>query len=42
MILPNDTVVIRVGGDPPYAFLERLGVRIVSKDLASTEPARAG
>ena len=42
MILPNDTVVIRVGGDPPYAFLERLGVRIVSKDIAATEPARAG
>lgn len=33
MILPNDYVVIRIGGDAPYAFLERLGVRIVQKDV---------
>lgn len=32
-ILPNDDVIIRVGGDAPYAFLERLGVRIVQKDV---------
>jgi thioredoxin reductase/Pyruvate/2-oxoacid:ferredoxin oxidoreductase delta subunit len=32
-ILPNDFVVIRVGGEAPYAFLERLGVRIVQKDV---------
>jgi putative YpdA family bacillithiol system oxidoreductase len=32
-IVPNDFVVVRIGGDPPYAFLERLGVRIVQKDL---------
>ncbi|MDX2207131.1 MAG: NAD(P)-binding domain-containing protein [Gemmatimonadales bacterium] len=31
--LRNDDVVIRIGGDPPYAFLERLGVRIVPKDI---------
>lgn len=38
-ILPNDDVVIRIGGDPPYAFLERLGVRIVQKDIVAAPPA---
>jgi thioredoxin reductase/ferredoxin len=33
MIVPNDDVVIRIGGDAPYAFLERIGVRIVQKDV---------
>ena len=32
-IIPNDFVVIRIGGEAPYAFLERLGVRIVQKDV---------
>jgi putative YpdA family bacillithiol system oxidoreductase len=41
-ILPNDFVVVRVGGDAPYAFLERLGVRIVQKDVPiPREPAFA-
>ena len=40
-ILPNDDVVIRIGGDPPYAFLERLGVRIVQKDIVAA-PAAPG
>jgi thioredoxin reductase/Pyruvate/2-oxoacid:ferredoxin oxidoreductase delta subunit len=31
--LPNDTVVVRIGGDPPYAFLAQIGVRIVKKDI---------
>jgi len=39
-ILPNDFVVIRVGGDAPYAMLERLGVQIVEKELATG--AKAG
>jgi len=34
-ILPNDYVVIRIGGDAPYAMLERVGVRIVEKELPS-------
>ena len=34
MIVPNDDVVIRIGGDAPHAFLERMGVRIVQKDIA--------
>ena len=42
-ILPNDYTVIRIGGDAPHAFLERLGVRIVQKDLPMpTGQARAG
>jgi thioredoxin reductase/Pyruvate/2-oxoacid:ferredoxin oxidoreductase delta subunit len=42
-ILPNDDVVIRIGGDAPYAFLERLGVRIVQKDVPiAAETAKAG
>ena len=43
MILPNDHVVIRIGGDAPFAFLERLGVRIVEKDVPlPPDQARAG
>lgn len=43
-ILPNDFVFIRIGGEAPFAFLEKLGVRIVHKDvpIAPSEPARAG
>jgi putative YpdA family bacillithiol system oxidoreductase len=43
-ILPNDVVFIRIGGEAPFAFLEKLGVRIVQKDvpIAPSEPARAG
>ena len=40
-ILPNDDVVIRIGGDAPYAFLRRLGVRLVQKDVPIPE-ARSG
>ena len=32
-ILPNDDVIVRIGGDAPYPFLQRIGVRIVQKDL---------
>jgi thioredoxin reductase/ferredoxin len=33
MIVPNDFVVVRVGGNAPTAFLEKIGVRIVQKDV---------
>lgn len=33
IILPNDDVIVRVGGEPPYALLDRLGVRRVVKEL---------
>ncbi|MGA9836151.1 MAG: NAD(P)-binding domain-containing protein [Gemmatimonadaceae bacterium] len=43
MILPTDYVVIRIGGEAPHAFLERLGVRIVEKDVpVPQQQARAG
>ena len=41
LLLPNDYVVIRIGGDPPYQFLERIGVRIVAKEIALSEPQGA-
>ena len=40
-LLPNDGVVVRVGGEAPYPFLERIGVRIVKKELAIAEEGRA-
>ncbi len=33
-LLPNDYVIVRIGGEPPYPFLERCGVRIVTKEIA--------
>jgi len=33
-LLPNDHVIVRIGGEPPYTFLRQLGVRIVTKELA--------
>lgn len=33
-LIPNDYVVIRIGGEPPYPFLVRCGVRIVTKEIA--------
>ncbi|MEO8199390.1 MAG: NAD(P)-binding domain-containing protein [Gemmatimonadota bacterium] len=43
LILPNDDVIIRIGGEAPFAFLQRLGVRIVQKDLPLADDlARAG
>jgi thioredoxin reductase (NADPH) len=32
-IIPNDDVVVRIGGEPPSAFLEALGVRMVHKEV---------
>lgn len=34
-LLPNDDVVIRAGGEAPIALLERIGVRFVTKVLAT-------
>ena len=41
-ILPNDDVIVRIGGEAPFTFLERLGVRIIQKDVPVEPPARAG
>jgi thioredoxin reductase/Pyruvate/2-oxoacid:ferredoxin oxidoreductase delta subunit len=35
-LLPNDDVVVRIGGDAPVALLEQIGVRFVTKALPST------
>ena len=41
-LLPNDGVVVRIGGEAPYPFLERTGVHIVKKELALEPQASAG
>jgi thioredoxin reductase len=44
MDLPNDDVIVRIGGQPPDDFLRRVGVRMVKKDLrlnAASESAGA-
>jgi thioredoxin reductase/ferredoxin len=33
--LPNDDVIVRIGGETPAPFLERCGVRLVKKALAA-------
>jgi len=35
--LANDDVIVRIGGEAPYPFLERLGVQIVTKDIPLVE-----
>ena len=32
-ILPNEDVIVRIGGEAPFAFLQKIGVRIVAKDV---------
>jgi thioredoxin reductase len=39
LVLPNDDVIVRVGGEPPSAFLERIGVRRVVKEIALGDAA---
>jgi thioredoxin reductase/Pyruvate/2-oxoacid:ferredoxin oxidoreductase delta subunit len=41
-LLPNDGVVVRIGGEAPYPFLQRIGVNIVKKELAIENEAGAG
>jgi thioredoxin reductase len=41
LALPNDDVIVRVGGEPPSAFLEKAGVRTVTKEIP-LEEAKAG
>lgn len=40
-VVPNDVVVVRIGGDPPYKFLEHLGIRIVKKDVPLNDAEEA-
>ena len=41
-VLPNDGVVVRIGGESAYPFLERAGVHIVKKELALEPQASTG
>lgn len=36
-IIPNDYVIVRIGGDPPHEFLRRAGVRIIEKEIQIKE-----
>lgn len=38
IVVPSDNVIVRIGGEAPVAFLDRVGVRRVKKDLAIAEP----
>jgi thioredoxin reductase len=40
-IQPGCDVIIRIGGDPPYEFLKRIGVRILHKEVALREAREA-
>ncbi len=40
--LPNDYVIVRIGGEAPAIFLDRVGVRVVQKELALTGAASGG
>jgi thioredoxin reductase/Pyruvate/2-oxoacid:ferredoxin oxidoreductase delta subunit len=43
VVLPNDDVVVRIGGEAPLALLEQLGVRMVTKVLGQpVQVANAG
>ncbi len=39
--LPNDDVVIRIGGEPPTAFLEKLGIRSVKREIPIAQAQEA-
>jgi len=39
--IPNDYVIIRIGGEPPHDFLRRAGVRIVEKEIALAKDGSA-
>lgn len=39
--LPNDDVIVRIGGEPPTRFLESLGIHMVTKEIPLVE-AKAG
>ncbi len=39
--MPNDNVIIRIGGEPPFPFLERIGVRMIKKDVPLPESSLA-
>jgi len=43
LVLPNDDVIVRIGGEAPFALLEQIGARLVTKVLPTDgEVANAG
>ncbi|MBI5504623.1 MAG: NAD(P)-binding domain-containing protein [Deltaproteobacteria bacterium] len=38
VVVPSDSVIVRIGGEAPVEFLDRVGVRRVKKDLAIAAP----
>jgi thioredoxin reductase len=40
--LPNDYVFVFAGGDPPFAFLKKIGVRFGGASAADAPSPRAG
>jgi putative YpdA family bacillithiol system oxidoreductase len=40
-LLPNDGVVVRIGGEAPYPFLQRIGIKIVKKELVLESEGKA-
>ncbi len=40
-VLQNDAVIVRIGGEAPTPFLQRLGIRIVRKEIAIATESRA-
>jgi thioredoxin reductase len=36
--LANDFVIVRIGGEPPAAFLAKLGIRTVTKEVPVPDP----
>jgi hypothetical protein len=38
--LPNDDVIVRIGGEPPREFLTRIGVQLVHKEIGIGASAR--
>jgi thioredoxin reductase len=41
-VIPNDYVIVRVGGEPPSTFLEKVGIRTVTKEVPIPDPALVG
>jgi thioredoxin reductase/Pyruvate/2-oxoacid:ferredoxin oxidoreductase delta subunit len=41
LVLPVDDVIVRIGGEPPTTFLDKIGVRTVTKEIPLAE-AEAG
>lgn len=39
VVLPNDVVIVRIGGEPPYPLLQQAGIEMVKKDVPIVAPS---